>query len=454
MTDEATYQVLLIGLEPKVEQVVKSACEGASFVEIVSAEQFAANFETWQDGMFNGIICGPQVTGMSAYELAQVLLNQCPMTVKFYVTSNTDNWEPRNLIKNGFNQAYALPMDGPLFRKAILESILSGAKKQKSFRSVRVFDIGGGDQLEFETYVYLPLNKKYVRFTGVGQQLSEQKLEKLQSREMSQVFVDHKDMGKFYQYSARRLRELGDQGVSSTEKQEKLKDCVRGLFSDIFDQSIKADFDKGREMISNAENIISNYITKGASSKWYQKLLSSIGESNDTYNHASNVSTFAALFAIGIGHPHPEDLAMAGLFHDLGCAGLPEDLLAKAEAGEPLTENEKSLYYTHPEKSVNFVKNKRLILTPPVERAILQHHEAWTGKGFPKQLPPARISEEAQILSFADQFDYLTRLKEGHKRLTPLEALETIRRNGSINPELVSRLRRLFEREAGASRTA
>jgi HD-GYP domain-containing protein (c-di-GMP phosphodiesterase class II) len=452
MSEDVAYQILLIGLEPKVDLAIKAACEGADFTEINSAETFEAQFESWQDGMFNGIVCGPNIPGMAAFELAQVLLNQCPVTLKFYVTANTTNWEPRNLIKNGFNQAYALPMDGPLFRRAVAENLLSGNKKNRSFRSVRVFDLDGGGQLDFETYVYLPLNKKYIRFTGANQEIAPTKIERLHEKKMNQVFVDHKDMSKFYQYSAKRLRELGEEGVSSTEKQEKLKDCVRGLFSDIFDQSVKADFDKGREMIQQAETIISNYITKGATSGWYQKLMASIGESNDSYNHASNVSTFAALFAIGIGHQHPEDLAMAGLFHDLGMASLPDEMMDKNE--DEITEEQKAIYFTHPEKSCNYVKNKRIILTPAVEKAILQHHEKWSGKGHPRQLAAARISEEAQILSFADQFDYLTRIKEGHKRLEPIDALEVIKKNGSINPDLISRIRRVLDKETGTPKSA
>lgn len=450
MSEEAAYQILTLGLEPKALQVVEAACQGAVFTRITTGDEFAAQYEGWQDGMFNAIICGSALQGMSPMEAAQVLLNQCPGTLKYFVTVDTTSYEPKNLLKNGFSACYVLPVDGPLLRKAIVENVLVGPKKPKSFRSVRVFDLDGGDKLDFETYVYLPLNKKYVRFTGANQSFEPSKLEKLQSKQMSQVFVDHKDMQKFYQFSAKKLRDLG--GVSTTEKQEKLRDCVRGLFTDIFDQSVKADFDHGKAMISQCESIISNYITKGSSSSWYKKLLSSIGEATDSYSHASNVSTFAALFAIGIGHSAPEDLAMAGLFHDLGMTQIPEELQNKLE--HELTDAERGPYYSHIEKTLNMVKNKRIIVTPAVEKAIVQHHEKWNGKGWPKQLPNARLSEEAQILSFADQFDYLTRMEEGKQRRTPLEALEEIRKTGSINPDLIVRIRRVLDKESGQAKSA
>ena len=267
-------------------------------------------------------------------------------------------------------------------------------------------------------------------------------MEKLKSKQMSQLWIDQKELSKFYKFIADKMRALGEEGASATEKQQKLKDNVRTLFGGIFDQSVKADFDGGKEMIKQCEGIISNYITKGASSNWYQKILSSIGETADGYDHASNVATFAAMFGIGTGHKTPEDLAMAGLFHDIGLSQLPQELQSKKES--ELTAEEKALYYTHIEKSLNMVKAKRIIIPDKVEKAITQHHEHWSGRGFPKQLPAGRISREAQLLCFADQFDHLTCFEEGKQRLSPMQAFEEIKKNGSIDPDLLAAIRPLL----------
>ncbi len=104
---------------------------------------------------------------------------------------------------------------------------------------------------------------------------------------MNSLFVDHKDLDKFYKYSASRLRNaVGGEGLSATERQAKLETHVRGLFTSIFDQSVKAEFDGGKEMLENFQSIISDFVTNGGSSDWYQRLLSSIGDQNDPYNHA------------------------------------------------------------------------------------------------------------------------------------------------------------------------
>jgi HD-GYP domain-containing protein (c-di-GMP phosphodiesterase class II) len=452
MAESPSARIMLVALEPEVAALVEATCEGCHFDRIDSSADFVGQYEKWTDDSYHAFICGSKIADFSANEMAQVLLNQCPGTLKYFITSDASKYEPRLLVKNGFTSAYAYPMDAPLIKQSLRENILSRVG-QRSFRTVRVLDLSAGDELDFETYIYLPLNNKYIRYTAANTAVDAKKLEKLQDHEMARLWVDHRDMNKFYQYSAMKLRALGESGLSSTERQEKLKDNVRMLFSDIFDQSVKADFDQGKEMIKQCESIISNYVTKGASSNWFQKLMNAIGEGGDTYNHASNVATFAALFGIGIGHPAPEDLAMAGLFHDLGMNQLPLEVQEKTL--EQMTPEEQALYIAHPEKSLNMVKMKRIVIPERVEKAIMQHHEMWSGKGFPKQLPSVRISQDAQILSFADQFDYLTREREGAVRVTPLEALEKIRKTGSINPDLLSQIRRLLlkDKEAAAAKT-
>lgn len=446
---DSAIDILLVGVDGKAAQFLMNEFRkldtSVQFTICAQTPEFESSFDKWEDGVYASIFAGASLDGVSGTEIAQTLLNQCPNTNRFYVTSSLDGFEPRLLIKNGFAIAFGLPQDSEILRQTMRETILYGKRIQRVYKPVRVQDIESGGQLDFPTYVYLPLNDRYVNFSRPEKPLTKEKIDKLNQKAMTQVFVEKKDMQKFYQYTASRLRDAGggQEVVSATERREKLNGLVRGLFTDIFDASVKADFEAGKEMINQTEKIISNYITKGATSNWYKKLLSTIGESQDGYSHAGNVSTLAALFAIGIGHPHPEDLAMAGLFHDLGLQSLPAELQEKEI--DAMTPQELELYSTHPERSINYVKMKRIILTPPVEKAILQHHERWDGKGFPKKFSTVKLSNDAQILSFSDQFDDLTRVRPGRERMTPLEAWQEIKLNHSINPELMGQIKRLLE---------
>ena len=250
------------------------------------------------------------------------------------------------------------------------------------------------------------------------------------------------DLDKFFKYSASKLREASKSKMGTTERQVKLESHVRGLFNSIFDQSIKTDFAGGKEMIENCQKIISNYITNGSSNDWYAHLLASVGESGDVYNHASRVSTFASMFAVALDHPHPEDLAMAGMFHDIGLVDVPEEISDKAE--REWTPQEKLTYQAHPEKTLSYLKQKRISLPAEVEKAILQHHEKITGTGFPKGYSD-RITVDAQILSYSDQFDYLTQTKPGKRSLSLREAHLEIIKTQSIGIDVLTSIGKLFK---------
>ena len=444
--DTVRPKILCLGLEPMVLDTVKTACPNAELALVESSDDFMAKFENWMDSQFSLILAGSAIADLAPAEMAQTVNSQCPSTTKYFV-SGQDCVENKILKKNGFTQVFTLPLDAVFFRKLLLNTVKEGT--ERVLRAVRVFDIQGEDELGFDAYAYLPMNKRYIKITGEGKKISNDKMTKISKRQITAVHIDVKDLDKFNAYTAKKML---NQGGSATEREEKLREYVRGFFTDLFDSSVEADFDNGRELVKNVQGVISNYITKGSGGDWYKRLLSAIGESDDSYSHASNVSTFAAMFALATGHPHPEDLAMAGMFHDLGLAKVPVELQNKKF--EEMTEEEKKVYQAHPEQSCNLVKGKRLIMTENVEKAIMQHHEQWSGRGFPKNLQTDRIFPDAQILSLADQFDELTHIEEGKKRLTPGEALDEIKRNGSIDPQLIAKIRQLMAATEQATPTA
>jgi HD-GYP domain-containing protein (c-di-GMP phosphodiesterase class II) len=442
----AKIEVLLVGLDEKshefINDIFRQSNTDVHITAVYETNVFENSYEAWNDGMYSIVICGNALKDIPGSELAQVFLNQCPDTKRYFVTSVMEGFQPRLLLKNGFMQAYALPQDESLVRDLIADTLTTGKKVKRVYRPIKVVDLEEGGTLDFSTYVFLPLNRRHVPFSAVNTELSKKKIEMLQNKQVGQVYIDTRDMPKFYQYTAQKLQGV-DSGnaITATEKQERVSTMVRGLFSDIFDSSVKGDFETGREMAQHAEKIVSNFVTKGTSSNWYKKLMSAVGESHD----ASSVSTFAALFAIGIGHPRPADLAMAGLFHDLGMTNVPAHIAEKKT--QDMKPDELRLYSGHPEMSVNSLKGKRMIISPEVEKAILQHHERFDGKGFPKGYSTNKIFEDAQILSFADQFDYLTRIEDGKVRMTPLEAWKEIRDSASISYDLLGRIRKLLEQQ-------
>ncbi len=96
-------------------------------------------------------------------------------------------------------------------------------------------------------------------------------------------------------------------------------------------------------------------------------------------------------------------LARAGLMHDIGKLGIPDNVLGKHS---PLDDAEWNLMRTHPEMGLNLLdragQSRREVL------AVLYHHERLDGSGYPYGLRAEAIPLEARIVAVADTYDALT----------------------------------------------
>jgi HD-GYP domain-containing protein (c-di-GMP phosphodiesterase class II) len=161
-------------------------------------------------------------------------------------------------------------------------------------------------------------------------------------------------------------------------------------------------------------------------------MLQITGAEGGSYSHAGNVATFGALFSLASGIGKPEDIALAGLLHDLGLADVPAEVQMKSESER--TQAEEIEYRKHVDRVMEIIKARKMILPDSVTKAIHQHHERWSGTGYPRGLPGDRITKEAQILALADVFDEMTISREGTARMNPAAAFRKIYDENLNNP--------------------
>lgn len=433
-----------IFLEKKLQGEIANLYPEASLSFIESQNTFEEALDRFDEEAFDAVICGSSAGFEAAIEAGQLIRQLCGSTPLLFVSTDTAHFKPKDLLKNGYSHTFFLPMDKSLFHEEIHSIQIQLGKQERVYKPVYVVDLEPESELEFSTYVYLPLNKKHICFSRAKSKITKDRIEKLETNEMGQLLIDKKDMDSFLKYSSERLTRLGNNsdGLSETERKEKLQSSVRGLFSSLIDSSEASNFDTGKEMLANCQKIISLYLTKGKEDNWHSQLIRAIRGANNSYDHAASVSTLASLFAIAIDHPHPEDLAMAAFLHDLGRTRFTDEMMLTPL--EEWSEEEREAYMRHPVESLNIIKTKKMIMPEAVEKAIAQHHEKFNGRGFPRQLAGDRICIEAQILSFADQVFYLTMELEGKRRLSPYEAFQEIKMNGSIGPALIRQLSPLF----------
>lgn len=386
---------------------------------------------------------------VNVVELAQLLRMNYQNAAIFACITEREGFDRKNFIKNGFNDIFVIPFDITTAKTRIedeLAAVSEGAIK--SYRTVKIIDVEPGVELEFDTSVFLAANNKYIKISSAGESLDQQRVEKIRNSKLNNIYVPTTQMPKFYQYSAKKLHSINSSLMSETEKREKMQTAVRELMAGMFtDQS--SSFETGQSIMKDCNEIIKSYITSTPNAEWYQKLQQLLGTRGDTYSHASNTSTIAAMFSMGLGVGKPEDLALGGLLHDIGIAELPIEIQTK-ELHE-MTKDERDQYIRHPELSIELIKKKKIVVPEIVTKMILQHHERFNGTGYPKGFAGDRICKEAQVLALADDFDEMTKLVEGRPLMSPKQVIDyfcAIQADDPskiiYNPELLVKLKSLF----------
>jgi diguanylate cyclase (GGDEF)-like protein/putative nucleotidyltransferase with HDIG domain len=121
-------------------------------------------------------------------------------------------------------------------------------------------------------------------------------------------------------------------------------------------------------------------------------------------SHCHRVGRFAELTARELGLPPEsvERVRLAGILHDVGRVGIPDELVRKSG---PLTESEWTLVRTHPEIGARMVGTTDF---DDIRSWILFHHERPDGRGYPEGHAWEQVPLESRILGVADAYEAMT----------------------------------------------
>jgi len=151
-------------------------------------------------------------------------------------------------------------------------------------------------------------------------------------------------------------------------------------------------------------------------------------DARDTYTHGhqSRVARIASALAknLGLSITEQETIHMAGLVHDVGKIGIPDNILFR---DGPLNNDMWDTMKLHPGLGGK-------ILEPvdyewKIKDMVLQHHERFDGAGYPKGFRGDRIEFAARILSVADAFDAMNSNRRYRKALPTDVIIEQIKQN-------------------------
>lgn len=184
-----------------------------------------------------------------------------------------------------------------------------------------------------------------------------------------------------------------------------------------------------QKVLKNAEDDMYRhklYESASMRSKTIELIMNTLYEkSNREMMHSSRVGHICEKIGMRMKLDQDEinQIRTAGLIHDIGKMGIDEKILNKPGA---LNQEEWKEIQRHPEIGYRILSSVNEF--SEMANCILEHHERWDGRGYPKGLKGEEISLQGRIVAVADSFDAMTSDRTYRKGLAPDEAIAEIKR--------------------------
>lgn len=141
-----------------------------------------------------------------------------------------------------------------------------------------------------------------------------------------------------------------------------------------------------------------------------------------TYSHSLNVSLMSIIIGrwLNLSDAEIDELATAGLLHDIGKTKVPDKLLLKPGK---LTEAEFEVLKRHTVLGYMMMENVK-DATPNMKYTVLMHHEKIDGSGYPLGAVDDEIPLFPKIVAIADIYDAMTSNRSYRNRMCPFEVIK------------------------------
>ena len=142
-----------------------------------------------------------------------------------------------------------------------------------------------------------------------------------------------------------------------------------------------------------------------------------------THGHSIRVAEYSRRIAelSGKSKQECEEIYYAGLLHDVGKIGVPEEIITKEGK---LTDEEYEAIKQHSAKGSEILKN--ITEYPYLSIGARYHHERYDGKGYPDKLVGTDIPDIARIIAVADSYDAMTSLRSYRKTIPQQKVREEL----------------------------
>lgn len=231
------------------------------------------------------------------------------------------------------------------------------------------------------------------------------------------IYIRQEDEPAFFAYLCHNTREAARSGkVPPEKKTELLYNCAEGVVRKVFHEHPNLLNMAAGEQIARD---LSQHLARENIA--YAALLNVFSKDYSIFTHCVQVATLGMAFGNFLGWSVAEvsDFGFSVLFHDLGKTEVSSDILDKPGK---LEDHEFEVLKQHPFLGYRQLNKTRAFSKDQLD-AILYHHEAMDGSGYPEGLSGNAIPFTARVAHIVDIFDALTTRRVYKEALSPEDAL-------------------------------
>ena len=108
--EKETQYLLVVGVDEESLKILEALDKGRHDVYLVpKSEDFMKLVEETPERPFVGVIAGNTITEVNIMEVAQTLKGLYAELPLMYLSSDREGFDAKNMIKNGFDDAFLLP---------------------------------------------------------------------------------------------------------------------------------------------------------------------------------------------------------------------------------------------------------------------------------------------------------------------------------------------------------
>jgi HD-GYP domain-containing protein (c-di-GMP phosphodiesterase class II) len=265
--------------------------------------------------------------------------------------------------------------------------------------------------------LFLRIADHTILYGGSGYRWERSELHALLNGGVMHFFVRHEDRPKVENYEKLVLLPNLEKHLAPRERIKSLEKVGSELIKFMFNENISL---ASVERLRGVSDSIVECVIEDRSCI---QVLSGLGRHDYyTYEHSVRVAAYCIAMALQMGLTDEmllKDIAMGGIFHDVGKKEISLEILNKSG---PLNDAEWKEMRSHP--SFGYLAVSETLLSHVPREIILHHHERLDGSGYPDGIGKKGLIIEAQIAAIADVYDALTSSRSYQVTRNRYEALD------------------------------